>query len=149
MFLKFLLGMSLIVIGDSQGGIATPYLRKDYIVVDEHKDGARVSGVCSKNFNLKDEIVIIFLGSNHYDDIRAPNVDCVLKMVENTKKCIWVGPPQIRGHKWQHENELKNKIKNTCNYISTQNMVDLPDNIHFGKSGIIDVIGKIKVILNE
>jgi hypothetical protein len=147
MFLEFLLGMTLTVIGDSQGGIVTPYLRKDYIVIDEHKDGARVSGTCSKNLNLNGEIAIIFLGSNHYDDNRVPDVSCVLKMVDNTKKCIWVGPPQIRGHKWAHENELKNQVQNTCVYISTQDITDLPDGIHFGKSGIINIVTRIKSLL--
>jgi hypothetical protein len=147
MFLEFLLGMTLTVIGDSQGGIAVPYLRKDSIVIDEHKDGSRVSGVCSKNLNLNGEVVIIFLGSNHYDDIRAPDVSCVLKMVENTRKCIWIGPPQIRGYKWSHENELKNQVQNTCSYISAQDIKDLPDGIHFGKSGIISIVTKIKSLL--
>jgi hypothetical protein len=147
MFLEFLLGLTLTVIGDSQGGVAVPYLRKDYIVHDYHQDGARVSGTCLKNLDLNNEIVIVFLGSNHYDDIRAPNVDCVLKMVENSKKCVWVGPPQIRGKKWEHDNALKNKVKDSCDYISTQDIKDLPDSIHFGKDGIITIIGRIKGLI--
>lgn len=147
MFLEFLLGMTLTIIGDSQGGVAVPYLRQDNIVIDYHQDGARVSGTCSKNLNLTNDIVIVFLGSNHYDDIMSPNVNCVLKMVETSRKCIWIGPPQIRGKKWKHDNSLKLKVKNYCEYISTQDITDLPDGIHFGKNGINIVIGRIKGLL--
>lgn len=144
MFLNFLFGLTLTIIGDSQGGIMVPYLRKDYNVIDEHKDGARVSGTCLKNLILKDEVVIIFLGSNHYDDNGVPNVNCVLKMIKNSKKCIWVGPPSIRGKKWNYENDFKNQIVNNCLYVSSQDIIDLPDGIHFGKSGIVQILNRIK-----
>lgn len=145
MFYPLALSIYVTIIGDSQGGIATPFLRSEgYYVNDYHKDGARIEQTCSKNINLDSQNVIVFLGSNHYGDVSPPNPSCILNMVKNSKQCIWIGPPKIRNQKWKFDNYLKEKVENYCHYISNQEITDLFDGIHTNTAGTRKIIIKIK-----
>ena len=131
--LNFIFAMLITVIGDSQGGIAVPILRSQgHRVVDLHKDGIRVEATCRTQVARigTPEVVIVFLGSNHYDDSHAPNVSCVLHNLPVDSKCIWVGPPYIRDLKYKGEDELRKQVEGRCIYVSEQEIRDLPDKIH-------------------
>lgn len=121
------------VIGDSQGGIAVPILRsRGYDVVDLHRDGARVEGTCRSQVGRigRSDLVVVFLGSNHYDDGRSPNVRCVLDAIPEGSRCIWVGPPFIRDGRYRFEDELRESVASRCTYVSLQDIRNMPDRIH-------------------
>ena len=145
MFFPLAISTYITIVGDSQGGIAAPFLRSEgYYVKDYHKDGARIEQTCLKNLNLDNQNVIVFLGSNHYDDMSEPNPKCILDIVKNAKQCIWIGPPKIRNQKWKFDKSLKEKVDGYCHYISNQEIIDLFDGIHTNSIGTRKIVFKIK-----
>lgn len=73
------------------------------------------------NFHFaKDDVVVIYLGSN---DTGKPNPKPILTKIAQAKaKCIWVGPPLIRGKDNGVANHLKKIIEDdgTCKFLDSR-----------------------------
>lgn len=123
------------VIGDSQAcgvGLVAP---KDAVITC--KGGTRtpywVTHVEDAKVKPGDE-VIVFLGSNDWGEVDARPI---LKALKGTR-CVWVGPPLIRGKDNGVADRLKRQVEEdgTCRFLDSRPLkLAQPDGVHTSEPG--------------
>lgn len=80
----------------------------------------------------KTDVVIVFLGTNHYLQDRLPDMRRLLNEIkDNSKHCVWVGNFAVQGKKWPINNMLKNTTSHVCDYYDAERApIKLWDGIH-------------------
>lgn len=109
-------------------------------------DGGRIRRALSRD---QYDYVIVFLGANDYGS--KPNPSGIVKSITDSgAKCIWVGPPLIRGQKSVTNDHLKKSVSPNCTYVDTQALsIPLVDGIHPTTSGALKWLKKIWEIKNS
>jgi hypothetical protein len=133
----FYLFLTLWIIGDSQSGAIYHQFKqhyqhtKNYSIVSSRIEQWDKKYIFQIPFEEND-IVFIFLGSNHYDDKFIPTMNNIKKIISKKHlKCYFIGPPVIRNKRWNKEQFLKERIEGVCDYISSQDiMITSKDKIH-------------------
>lgn len=108
--------MRILLIGDSEAGAVAPYLssvqRPDDVVHTVYLVGSRIeawSSGAQKPVLLQalasyaPDVVIVFLGTNHYSDSVAPPVASLLSVLQAAApnaSVLWVGPTSVQGKTW-------------------------------------------------
>lgn len=131
---------TLYLIGDSQCAGASMIATR----VAETKQWTKIKSTCkvstqtsywmsrASDFRFtKDDVVVVYLGSN---DSGKPNPAPILaKIAQANAKCVWVGPPLIRGKDNGVANHLKKTIGDdaTCEYLDSRAInLQLVDGVH-------------------
>lgn len=131
---------TLHIVGDSQACAVGAVVDR----VDDTKSWSRVKTTCKvgtpvrywaeriDDVDLKpNDSILIFLGSNDWGG--SPDVKPLLEKVKiSGAKCVWVGPPLIRG-KDGAAPRLKEKITldKTCVYLDSRELhLQQPDGVH-------------------
>lgn len=130
---------TLYLIGDSQCAGAAAHVRRSH---DERwktfKHNCRVgssTAYWSSNYHVfepnKADVVLVYLGSN---DFGRPDPTRLLSWLRSTgAKCVFVGPPKIRGVDNGVADKLKMAVESegTCKYFDTRKLqLRLPDGVH-------------------
>lgn len=79
------------------------------------------------------DTVVVFLGTNHYLDTRAPSIDKITdEILKRNKQCVWVGNFAVKGRKWPINEQLKQAVSKTaCLYYDAEEVpIKLHDTIH-------------------
>ena len=85
-------------------------------------------------------VVIIFLGTNHYwEPHPTPDVTPILDVInELGLGCVWVGNVAVRGKQWPINSYLRNVVQPTCKYFDSENVnIQLSDGVHPTRTGAI------------
>ena len=136
---------TLHIVGDSQACGAGMAAAK----VEETKAWARVKTTCKGgtpvrywNGHIADvglrpgDSVLVYLGSNDWGAVSDPT-EVLAKIKASGAKCVWVGPPQIRG-KDGAAPRLKEKVTadGTCAYLDSRELrLQQPDGVHTSEPG--------------
>lgn len=85
------------------------------------------------------DVVVIFLGTNHYGQTVTPPVAPILSLVkERGLKCVWVGNTAVNGKKWKINDLLRMAVTPTCSYFDTEAAgIPLPDGVHPDGTGAL------------
>jgi len=77
-------------------------------------------------------VVVVFLGTNHYSQNKSPDVSVVLDGIENSgAQCVWVGNTAVNGKRWQINNLIRDAVSERCKYFDTEAAnIPLADNAH-------------------
>lgn len=85
------------------------------------------------------DTVIVFLGTNHYGQNKAPDVSVVLDGIEDAgAQCVWVGNTAVNGKRWQINKLMHDAVMPRCKYFDTEAAnIPLADNAHPTVQGAI------------
>lgn len=133
----------ILIIGDSEACAVAPQVKKAKLPTDtvdvECKGGTVVQYWGAQGHfkaalakHPKPDVVVIFLGTNHYWQKETPPVAPVLDLVrENGLKCVWVGNTAVKGKKWAINGLIREAVTPTCDYFDTEE-ADIPlwDGVH-------------------
>lgn len=148
----------ILIIGDSQacvmkfGAIAAVKQANETVDVvckvstrTAYWEGSRMKDALSAK---RYDVTIIFLGSNDYGSKPDPT-KIVQQVLASGAKCIWVGPPLIRGQKTATNSHLAATVP-PCSYLDSQALgVPLADGIHPTGAGAILWLNKAWEIKNS
>lgn len=78
------------------------------------------------------DVVVVFLGTNHYGQDKAPDVSVVLDGIENSgAQCVWVGNTAVDGRHWKINKLIRDAVTPRCRYFDTEAAnIPLADNAH-------------------
>lgn len=78
------------------------------------------------------DVVLVFLGTNHYWQKETPPVGLILDLIRDSNvKCVWVGNTAVKGKKWPINGLLRGAVTPTCSYFDTEAAdVQLWDGVH-------------------
>lgn len=95
--------------------------------------------------------VIVFLGTNDYYAVQAPNVDQILDVVRSYHiGCVWVGNTSVHGRTWPINSMLHDIVMPACVYVSIDDAsVQLADGVHPTTHGAEIVLGRAWQALND
>jgi hypothetical protein len=141
----------ILIVGDSEACAVSWQLKNAKLpkldVVEVECKGGTVVPYWGSQGNLKKaldkrqkfDIVIIFLGTNHYGQVVTPKVEPILDIVkERGLRCVWVGNTSVNGKKWKINHLIRDAVTPTCQYFDTeQASIPLPDGVHPDGSGAI------------
>lgn len=135
---------NVLIIGDSEAcavgtsakNVASEFGIQDAVAV-ECKIGSTIQ-YWEKNFKRvlakhpKTDVVVVFLGTNHYSSIVPPQTSNLLSQIkESSSECLWVGPVAVHGKNWPINEFLKQSVSDNCSYFDTENFgLELVDGIH-------------------
>jgi hypothetical protein len=93
--------------------------------------------------------IVIFLGTNHYTETKAPDVSIVLDLVKQSgARCTWVGNTAVNGKKWKINKLMRDAVTPTCDYFDTEAAnIALPDGVHPWGDGAIKWIKLVWVTI--
>lgn len=85
------------------------------------------------------DTVIVFLGTNHYGQNKAPDVSVVLDGIEDSgAQCVWVGNTAVDGKRWKINKLMHDAVMPRCKYFDTEAAnIPLADNAHPTVQGAI------------
>lgn len=85
------------------------------------------------------DVVIVFLGTNHYGQNKAPDPTIVLDGIENSgAQCVWVGNTAVDGRRWRINSLIRDAVTPRCTYFDTEAAgIPLADNAHPTPQGAI------------
>jgi hypothetical protein len=97
----------------------------------------------------KPDVVVVFLGTNHYYERVAPVVAPILDQIEQQgSSCVWVGNVPVRGHRWPINGLLRAAVTPRCTYFDTEAaQIPLADGIHPTVVGAQEWLRKIWPLL--
>lgn len=79
----------------------------------------------------KPDVVVVFLGTNHYWQTTTPPVNMIIDQLEPRTECLWVGNTAVKGRKWKINRLLKDAVTPRCQYFDTEAAdIHLPDGVH-------------------
>ena len=135
----------VLVVGDSEACAAGAHAKE---VAESHGDVVEVvckpsttvaywsGGPLEKALNASPGIdtLVVFLGTNHYLDHRAPVITPVLGTIAaHGLRCVWVGNTSVRGRHWPINGLLRDAVTPACVYFDTEAAdVPLVDGVHPG-----------------
>lgn len=134
---------NILIVGDSEAcavGVVAKSVAKEYGLSDkvnvECKTGTTINYWTNGNFDRalakypNTEIVLVFLGTNHYSSIVPPKTSNLLTNVKNRNlQCIWVGPVAVKGQVWPINDFLSQSVSETCTYFDSSD-IELRDGVH-------------------
>jgi len=83
------------------------------------------------------EVVVVFLGTNHYGALRAPPVDDLLLQLGD-RPCTWVGNVAVHGRAWPINAMLRRAVGDRCTYVDSEALaLRLPDGVHPDRASAI------------
>lgn len=139
----------ILIVGDSQACAmkwgAAKFVRRPTEKVDIFcKGGTRTSyweGAHMKEALAGDRYdeVIVFLGSNDYGNRPDPTKVVARIKEAGVKKCVWTGPPLIRGQRSVTNDHLKRTVA-PCAYLDAQEIgvpLDPNDKVHPTPTGAV------------
>jgi hypothetical protein len=142
-------GRTILIVGDSEACAVKPYVKdvfKDDTVNVECKVSTTVTYWGAQG-HLKEALkkhphpdtVIVFLGTNHYGQNKAPDVSVVLDGIEDSgAQCVWVGNTAVNGKRWQINKLINDAVSARCKYFDTEAAnIPLADNAHPTVQGAI------------
>lgn len=133
----------VLVVGDSEACAVAPYVRRvapptDDVAV-ECLQGTTV-GYWGAQGHLaqalarhpRPDAVVVFLGTNHYWQAKAPDVVPVTAAIEATgASCTWVGNVAVAGRKWPIDGLMRAAVEPACTYYDTEAAgIPLVDGMH-------------------
>lgn len=136
---------NVLIVGDSEACAVGSYAKqvaKEYGISDavaiECKTSSTIGYWSNGNFERvlarhpKTEVVLVFLGTNHYSSIVPPRTQKLLSIInEKSLQCVWVGPVAVHGKSWPINEFLKQSVADTCSYFDTENAnIELRDGVH-------------------
>lgn len=85
------------------------------------------------------DVVVVFLGTNHYGQSKTPDVSIVLDGIENSgAQCVWVGNTAVDGRRWKINKLIHDAVTPRCRYFDTEAAnIPLADNAHPTSAGAI------------
>lgn len=91
------------------------------------------------------DVVLVFLGTNHYDEVGEQPVKPILDYIELTgADCVWVGNTSVRGKRWKVNEVIKASVESRCKYFDTEAAnIPLVDGIHPTSAGVVKWIEEI------
>jgi len=133
----------ILIIGDSEACAVAPVVKLAKLPTDavdvDCKGGTVVQywGV-GGNFRAalsrhpKPDVVLIFLGTNHYWQEKVPAVDPVLNIIKDRGfQCVWVGNTAVHGKSWEINGLIRAAVSPTCDYFDTEAAnIPLYDGVH-------------------
>lgn len=148
----------ILIIGDSEACAVKPYAYSEFKkqdvlhqmpvdTVDVECKGGTTVPYWGAQGHLKEALqkhpnpdtVIVFLGTNHYGQNKAPDVSVVLDGIENSgAQCVWVGNTAVDGKRWKINKLIHDAVTPRCKYFDTE-AADIPlaDNAHPSVQGAI------------
>jgi len=76
------------------------------------------------------DVVLVFLGTNHYTSRSAPDVKPLLsELAARRLPCVWVGNVAVHGKSWPINALLKAAVSPPCSYFDSER-VKLQDGVH-------------------
>lgn len=148
-----------LIVGDSEAGFVSRRLKefKEKVHPEETFDTDFKGGTVIQywaaggNFRAalsrhpKPDTVIIFLGTNNYWQKTMPDVKPILDEVQSRGiRCIWVGPTEVQGKKWEINQLIKAAVTPTCTYVDTETLnIPLEDGVHPTYAGIFKWLNAI------
>lgn len=76
------------------------------------------------------DVVIVFLGTNHYSQRTLPPVSSVLDEL-GPAQCVWVGNTAVHGRNWPINSLLRQAVQPRCTYFDTEAaQIELADGVH-------------------
>ena len=97
------------------------------------------------------DTVVIFLGTNNIGRKTELDVSAILGKIKG-KKCIWVGPPAVRGKKWLFNKLLRDNVLKVskCFYLNSEEIkLTLPDEWHPAPQSSILWLREVWSLKNE
>jgi hypothetical protein len=168
MFIKFFVSFlslfyqeKILVIGDSEAVAVSHFfssVQQQREVVDKEAKGGtsiqqwfgdRLDTALAKHKDS--DTIVIFLGTNNIGRSTELDTSPLLNKIKD-KKCIWVGPPAVNGHKWKFNQLLRdNVLKNSnCKYLNSEDLkLKLPDGYHPDGQSCILWLQEVWKIKNE
>jgi lysophospholipase L1-like esterase len=81
------------------------------------------------------DVIIIFLGTNHYNSSTVPPVGSLLTQLGSVP-CVWVGNTQVHGRDWPINDVIRRAAVPRCTYFDTQAAkIPLVDGVHPTRAG--------------
>lgn len=141
----------LLVVGDSEACAIKPYVDDVFkkqnaahnmpqdIINVECKVGSTVEYWSSQerfknilNKHSKPDVVIVFLGTNHYWQNKAPDISNIVDGIENSgAQCVWIGNTAVNGKRWKINRLMRDAVASRCRYFDTEQAnISLVDNAH-------------------
>lgn len=133
----------VLVVGDSEACAVSGYAKETAEAAGDTVDvvckgsttvqdwsGARLTGALSSHPSATS--IVVFLGTNHYLDAKAPPVGPILDMVNaRGLDCVWVGNTPVMGKARKINGLMRAAVSSTCTYFDTEAFgVELRDGIH-------------------
>lgn len=153
---KVIAKRTILIIGDSEACAVAPEVKKAKLPTDtvyvDCKGGTVVQYWGSGgNFKAalsrhpKPDVVLVFLGTNHYWQKTTPPVETVLKTIrERGFKCVWVGPTAVHNQHWPMNDLIRDAVQPTCDYFDTETAsIKLHDGVHPYGAAALDWLQKI------
>lgn len=82
--------------------------------------------------HLKPDVLLVFLGTNHYGQVVTPDVKPILDIIKDRElTCMWIGNTAVKGKKWKINKLIRDAVTPTCSYFDTEEAnIPLPDGVH-------------------
>lgn len=159
----------VLIVGDSEACAVRPYVQVEADRINDasgmphdvvHVDckGSTLISYWGTYGNLRRALhefrdpddVLVFLGTNHYWNTTAPNVDDILNVIKDDATwsgagtCVWIGPTAVKGRSWPVNGLLRDAVSSQCSYFDTE-AADIPlaDGVHPAKPGAVQWIRSI------
>jgi lysophospholipase L1-like esterase len=146
---------NVLIIGDSEAcavssvsaEVAAEYARDNVQPLDKVrtvcKSGSRVDYwafgrfLSALNDDQETDNVIVFLGGNHIDQTKAPNISVMLDIVSKKNVgCFWAGNALLHGKTWKMNDLMREAVTPTCDYVDLEKIVvTLSDGLHPDRTG--------------
>lgn len=141
----------VLIVGDSEACAVSQYIDLRKLVAQindedglphDHVDVACKGGTVVQYWgaggNLKialqkyphPDAVLVFLGTNHYWQDKAPPTQTVTDQLKDTN-CIWVGNTAVHGRYWKINHLIYEAVTPQCSYFDTETAdIPLADGVH-------------------
>lgn len=135
--------VNVLIIGDSEACAVGRIAQEAIVAVDL---GMHATVNCRTGSHIQDwspqvidsiirgdhDAIMVFLGTNHHDQVELPDVQPLLDVIERRGiACVWAGSVPIGGHGWYVNELLRDAIVPTCGYVDLESIVvELPDGLH-------------------
>lgn len=133
----------ILIIGDSEACAVAPVVKKAKLptdTVDVDCKGGTVVQYWGLGGNFRaalsrhprPDVVLVFLGTNHYWQAKTPPVKPVLDLIRDRGlQCVWVGNTAVHGKQWQINGLIRNAVSPPCDYFDTEAAgIPLYDGVH-------------------
>lgn len=133
----------ILIIGDSEACAIASSVKKAKLPTDDvHVDckggtvvqywGAGGNFRAALTRHPKPDVVLVFLGTNHYWQKKTPPVESILSIIRDRGfQCVWVGPTAVHNKTWEMNGLIRDAVTPTCDFFDTEAAhIPLYDGVH-------------------
>ncbi len=153
---KVIAKRTILIIGDSEACAIASSVKKAKLPTDtvyvDCKGGTVVQyWGAGGNFRAalsrhpKPDVVLVFLGTNHYWQKETPPVEPILKIIRDRGfQCVWVGPTAVHKKNWLMNGLIRDAVTPTCDFFDTEAAnIPLWDGVHPDEKGALVWLQKV------